>query len=223
MKLEYLLFNTIILGLPFMAHLFYRETLLGVSRELFLSVFVTSALFILHDHQVTNHWWSFNEKHLIGLKILKLPVEEVLFFPVVIFSSLVIWLNLRKIIPQEISFSWLNFLIFGFIIAFYLILFFWKRKPYLAFVVFANLSLILADRLFFEKPHLLSLRFLVFSILIFGLTFIFNLYLTKRPIVIYEEKILVQKRVLSIPIEDFLYGFNFLFLAVILYELFRGS
>lgn len=54
--------------------------------------------------------------------------------------------------------------------------------------------------------------------IVFGLILIFNSYLTVRPVVLYGEAYQMGYRILTIPIEDFGYGFTLMLFNVGLYE-----
>ena len=51
-----------------------------------------------------------------------------------------------------------------------------------------------------------------------GLILVFNGYLTARPIVLYGEAYQSGYRILTIPIEDFGYGFTLMLFNTLLYE-----
>lgn len=172
-------------------------------------------IFIFHDILVTNRWWKFNEKYIINkIKILNLPIEEVLFFFIVGFSCLTLWINLRLL---ELKLNLNFYLLYFFIFIYYLYIFLKFKKPYTKIVTSFYLFLITLD-LILKTKLILNNLFFIFLLIFFLLTLIFNLYLTKRPVVIYNQTFLSGKKILTIPIEDFLYGINFIYLLVIIYE-----
>jgi lycopene cyclase domain-containing protein len=63
--------------------------------------------------------------------------------------------------------------------------------------------------------------FWVFWIVVTGLMFIVNGYLTWRPIVIYNEAKMLGIRLFTIPAEDFLFGFTLIGLNLIIWEYFN--
>lgn len=75
------------------------------------------------------------------------------------------------------------------------------------------------DIYFFKTNLFKSLFFLKFLLIIFLLTLIFNYYLTSKPVVIYNNEFNLKLRILSIPVEDFIYGFSLIFLIIMIYEL----
>jgi lycopene cyclase domain-containing protein len=61
------------------------------------TVFLAAIPFIFWDLYALNrsHWY-FNLQNIIGIKILNLPLEEILFFFIIPQSSLLIWVALKK-------------------------------------------------------------------------------------------------------------------------------
>lgn len=220
MKIEYLIFNLIIFLSPFFSYILYSKIVYPKNFIYFLSMIISSLIFIYYDIKVNNKWWKFNKKYILNIKIFNLPIEEILFFFTVSFSCLVIWLNLNKTSIINIkNFQSLNFIFFIFIFIYYFYLYFKTKKPYPRFIFYLYSLLILLD-LILKINLFFRLEFLFFSIINFILTLIFNYYLTKRPIVIYNKKYKSNIKILTIPIEDFLYGFNFVYLLVLLTEFF---
>lgn len=65
---------------------------------------------------------------------------------------------------------------------------------------------------------ILNKRFWVFWSVMFVIIFIINGYLTWRPVVTYGNSFFLNARLLTIPIEDFLYGFSLLTGNIIIWE-----
>ena len=75
----------------------------------------------------------------------------------------------------------------------------------------------LADTLL-RTDLLLQLKTYVYLAIVSGLILVFNGYLTARPVVLYGETYQSGYRILTIPIEDFGYGFTLVLFNAILYE-----
>ncbi|GIW63752.1 MAG: hypothetical protein KatS3mg091_554 [Patescibacteria group bacterium] len=218
MKWEYFIFNLLILFFPILSSLFYKKVEYPLNLNFYLANIVTCLIFIIHDIKVTGSWWKFNKKYILGFKLIKIPLEELMFFPVVAFSCTTIWLNLKNLKPwfnlinlKIIIFFWI------FITSFFLIISLKTKKPYSLFTISLFIFLISLD--FFIKTNLIiNPTFFILILLVILLTFIFNFYLTKRPVVIYSRDKKSNINILTIPIEDFLYGVNFIYLLTIIYE-----
>lgn len=118
-KLSYILFNLTIIFLPILANLFYKKTIFPQITPFILSVSTVALIFIIWDIKVAEKWWFFNDRYILGIKIFKLPIEEILFFFTVPYSCLVIFLNLNYFITSKINFNFyyllmIIFLLFSF-------------------------------------------------------------------------------------------------------------
>lgn len=61
-------------------------------RALFTSLAVISFVYWIWDVlAAARGHWSFNPDYVIGIWILNLPLEEYLFFPIVVFVSIFVW------------------------------------------------------------------------------------------------------------------------------------
>jgi lycopene cyclase domain-containing protein len=61
-------------------------------------------------------------------------------------------------------------------------------------------------------------QFWIFVAVMFGFKTIVNGYLTWRPVVEYGEEFQLGIRLLTIPLEDYLYGFGLMGVSVVLWE-----
>ncbi len=96
MKIEYLLFNVIVLFFSTLGCLLYKNRSWPKFSAASISITLISGLFIIWDQFVTGWWWKFNDAYTVGIKFGKLPIEEILFFLIIPWSCLVIWENLKK-------------------------------------------------------------------------------------------------------------------------------
>ena len=185
--------------------------------NVFQALLVPLLIFITWDSLVTGRHWWFNELYVTNIRILKLPPGEWLFFISVPFSTLFIWDVLHtyfnKTYVKNSTFQiYLSVLFFSISIPLALI-----GKEYTALVCFIFSMVLMLDKLL--RTQVLS-RSLAFSyiLIIFLLMFIFNGYLTSRPVVMYDLQYQLNCKIYTIPIEDFLYGFSHLLLCTIIYE-----
>ncbi|MGB9883445.1 MAG: lycopene cyclase domain-containing protein [Microgenomates group bacterium] len=215
MKLEYLIFNLVIFISPFFAYLFYPQLIFAFNIKTLISISLSSFIFVLHDILVTNKWWYFNKKYILGFRIFNLPIEEIIFFFSVSYSCLTIYLNLLFLKTNTNQYLFL-FPFIVFIVYFYICLRY--NKPYIKTFFIFYLFLIFFDFFIAKTKLIVNFKFITFLIIVFVLTLIFNYYLTKRQIVLYNKKIITGVKILTIPIEDFLYGLTFIYLVTIIYH-----
>ena len=180
-----------------------------------IAIVIPAIPFLLWDALVTGAHWHFNPKYVSGIKIINLPIEEILFFITVPFACLFTWeMIIRRAKEKQIDMQ-------GFRLILYLALpagiyFFSIGKQYtgltLSFIFLANLvDQFLKTNLLFDK------RFYFYLLLIVIFTLIFNGYLTWRPVVTYGVEYQLDFRIITIPIEDFFYGISLLWMNTSLY------
>jgi lycopene cyclase domain-containing protein len=218
MIFEYLIFNIVIILGPILVYLFGTNKMVKPnSRSMIYAILIGAAFFVIWDELVIDYFWSFNREYIIGFLIGKIPIEEMLFFISVPFACLLLWVNyknyisnkiIKNFVPSLIALSFFlscTFLIYG--------------KVYSGTVFFVFFGVVIIDILL--KTNLFTKK--SFIIFIFGitnlLTFIFNLYLTARPVVLYNELIKTNINLITIPMEDFIYGMALIALVIIIYEM----
>ena len=92
--LAYLLFA--FLG-TFSLILFFRIHLSKKIKPILLSLICTAIVFSTWDIlAVTQKHWSFGWEHTLGIHIITLPLEEIIFFIVIPFFGIVIWEIIQK-------------------------------------------------------------------------------------------------------------------------------
>ena len=92
MKAEYFLVLLIAFAVPFIKSFSRELNFYKYPLRLLPTLAPPFAVFIIWDvFAVSRGHWSFNEKYITGLKIISLPVEEILFFLVIPFCALFTW------------------------------------------------------------------------------------------------------------------------------------
>ena len=220
MHLEYLIFNIVVMAGPLAFGSMKRFYFIDRWKYAFLSIGIVAIPFIIWDALVTNRHWWFSESYTLDLRLVYLPIEEIMFFITVPFACLFTWEMIKKYISdRNVAFG--NMVhILAFSLPLVGILLFLNGKEYTGLVMFSLFVAIMADKLL--KTNLVNQRcfyWYLTTIIIF--TLIFNGYLTARSVVLYGETYQLGLRVFTIPIEDFGYGISLLFLCTILYEKFK--
>jgi lycopene cyclase domain-containing protein len=196
-------------------------------KSLLISIFIVGTAYIIWDVIVTEiGHWAFNDDYLIGLRILGLPLEEILFFIVVPFACIFIYENLNYYIKRK---EWqLNNYIFILIaiiliaigIAFY-------EQGYTMVVMFSSAAFFLIAVTM--NPEILKYNLYWYYIILSFIPFIiFNFLLTSYPIVTYNPSAIWggdgwwNGRFLTIPIEDFFYNYSMLSFYFLVYFKFKN-
>jgi len=220
MKIEYMLFNFFILIFPLISAFFYKHAKKPLIIPAVISLLVSAFIFIGWDIAVTDYFWRFNQNYVLGIKLIKIPIEEVLFFFTVPFACLFLYVNFEKLFKSKTIIN-SNLLLTIIVIILFLGGYFFMLKRYYPAVVFLYLAIVWFFDLFFLKTRLTTkVVYWYFMVVVFFLTFIFNYYLTKRPVVIYNDSVNLNIRLLTIPVEDFIYGISLITTVLVFYHFF---
>ena len=214
-------------------------------KYVFISSLCTAIFFIYWDIKFTqNGYWGFNPDYLIGLNVLGLPLEEVLFFFVVPFSCIFLYETFllyvgkfgfnfilgtsdqskihsqvsKKSIQLSAFLNPLFFTVYCIALEIY-----WKYMPKQSYTKFVLLGLVILWSLFqfkffnksFKKYLIVYLIFLVPFYLVNG---VLTGSITPEPIVWYNEVRFSGVRVGTIPLEDHLYMFLHLISTIMIYD-----
>ena len=159
--------------------------------------------------------WGFNERYAGSLKILGLPLPEILFFAVVPFSCLFIFEVVKAYFKERSSKipRWIWFVLAALLVVLSVI---FHRQAYtLTVLLSVALFFILAAAL---QPDLLNSRQFWLAMLLTYVPFlIFNGLLTGIPIVVYNDAENWGIRVYTIPLEDFFYSLSLLGFNILVY------
>jgi lycopene cyclase domain-containing protein len=181
-------------------------------KPMLIAIAIPAIPFLLWDALVTGTHWHFNPEYVSGIKIINLPIEEILFFITVPFACLFTWeMIIRRVKEKQINLQWLRLLLYLALPAG--IYFFSIGKQYtgltLSFIFLANI----VDQ-FLKTNLLFDRRFYFYLLLIVIFTLIFNGYLTWRPVVTYGVEYQLDFRIITIPVEDFFYGISLLWMNI---------
>lgn len=193
-------------------------------KFLFPAIAFVAVPFLIWDHFFTSGGvWEFNEIYLSGFRIFSLPWEEIMFFITVPFACVFIYDCMNAYFPSNplvkhertITLSLLIILlIFGLI--------HYREMYTLTACLIAILSILwvkgrgeIAFLAWFYRAFLVVLiPFLLTDGILTG-------GYTDEPIVLYNHDHFSGLRLVSIPVEDFIYGFALLLQVNYLYVLFQ--
>lgn len=222
MKIEYLLFNIIVLAGPLIMSFEPNMRFIQHWRSVLIAIILPLIPFILWDSVVTGRHWHFNEVYTLDARILALPIEEWLFFMTVPYACLFLWSTLQYYEAQytflqgrKQSVTTVHLLLWCCIPAG--ILLFSNGAEYTGLVgialgLTAFFDIVVGTYIFSRK------MMLVFAPLYILANGIFNGYLTGRPVLIYNAAYQLDVRIGTIPIEDFGYGAALVALNIIIFE-----
>ena len=182
------------------------------------AILIVAVAFILMDMLYTHLGvWGFNPDYYLGFQIFNLPLEEVLFFILIpyacVFLHEVLKLYFPKIHLNKKNSNILSLLLLGMSVVLIVVTFPGLYSVYsLALTVLALLLALLLDK---EN----EMGYFYFSFLVMLIPFVIvNGFLTGsfagNEVVWYNNAENSSLRLLTIPVEDFGYGFGMLFLVV---------
>ena len=223
MKVEYLLFNLVIITGPVVSE--FSRRIRHVSRwrlKLLVSGIVMIPYIIWDAVVADSHWW-FNEAYTLDFRLLGLPIGEWLFFITVPFGCLLVWETLPHADSWLIRLKPLRY-VRGILYAALPvgIWIFSTGRQYTGLVLFCLGLVGLADMLL-DVNLLLQPKTYLYLGIVSVLILVFNGYLTARPVVLYGEAYQIGYRILTIPLEDFGYGFTLMLFNTMLYERLRTT
>lgn len=168
--------------------------------------------------------WSFNQNYITGIKLINLPIEEVLFFFIVPYCCVFIYECIRCYLPH-VKNRPIAHIILQLIAVVLLItgLLFYK-KLYTSYT-FIFTAIFIAGIYIFKKYFSTfdALSFLVAYIIILIPFLIVNGFLTAIPVVIYNSAQNLGIRIYTIPCEDAFYGMLLILMNIVIYEKLKSS
>lgn len=193
-------------------------------RAFFLAAFLVGSIFVLWDAWFTGMgvWW-FNEKYVLGVKILELPIEEIMFFVCIPFACVFTYYGLDKFFrldwkpfPEKI------FVVLSIILA--LCIAMYNEEKIYTFITFLTTGLSMFVLYFILKARWIGKASFIYLLLMPGFIGV-NGILTgtglESPIVNYNPKDFMGIRFLTIPLEDTVYGYEMILWNLYLFQKFK--
>ena len=220
MHFTYLLLNGITLLFPLLFSFENRVQYVKHWKFVIPAITVTAAIFLVWDYWFTRQGiWSFNHQYTLGLNVMNLPLEEVMFFFFIPFACMFIYVIVRELLvkPREPGEFRLFILVFSIVLFIIGSRDFSRTYTAAAFIGFSFMLLLLS----ILKVKFLQTFFLAYLIQLIPF-FIINGVLTSLPVVMYNSRFNSGIRAYTIPLEDFAYTGLLMLLNVACYEWFRS-
>ena len=189
-------------------------------KYIFPAMLIPALLYIVWDIYFTSQGvWSFSEKHITGIRLANLPLEEVLFFFIVPYCCIFIYECIRVYFPLLKNKKNADYFLKLFAIILLITGIIFHDKYYTSWTCIFNaafITLLYLCRNFFKEFDALS--FLVSYAVCIIPFLIVNGFLTAIPVVIYNNDENLGWRIYTIPLEDIFYGMLLVFMNIVLYE-----
>lgn len=221
MKYTYLLINILTVFFPVVLSFDKRVRFAKSWRFIWPGMAITSLLFLFWDVLFTVYGvWSFNNNYITGIKLLGLPLEEILFFLTVPFACIFIYACLNYYVKWQISYAAgkaVSNLLIGLSVALLILNY---SKLYTT-VTFGLLPVLLILLVYVYKADWLG-RFYAAYVVSLIPFYIVNGLLTSIPVVLYNDAQNLGIRVWTIPFEDHFYSMALLLMNVGFFEYFKS-
>lgn len=186
-------------------------------KYLFTSTTLVAIFFLIWDYFFTA-WgvWSFNEEYITGIKLLNLPLEEVLFFFTIPYACVFIYECILAYIAKDYLKKWALPITIAIMVLAAVVLLFNYGKLYTATTLIL-LGAYMMQLLVVNRAQWLGRFYLAYAIALVPFLIV-NGILTAKPVVIYNNLENLGIRIGSIPVEDTLYMMLLLLMNVAIYE-----
>ena len=169
-------------------------------------------------------WW-FNTDYTLGIVIAGLPIEEWLFFICIPFSCVFTYYCFDKFFKLDWLSGFNNMIVFATVIVCALVALLHHDKIYTLVTALATMLTVIYLH-FIARADWISKASLVYTVLMLGF-FPVNGVLTgtvlESPIVNYNPKDFLGIRLLTIPIEDAVYGYTQFLLVIYFFKKFKTN
>lgn len=181
---------------------------------------IPALLYIVWDIYFTSKGvWSFNEAYITGIKLINLPLEEVLFFFIVPYCCVFIYACIRSYFPSLVNKKTADLVLKLLAVLLMITGIIYSNKYYTGWTFIATGGFILILYLFrnyFKGFDAVS--FLVSFIICLIPFLIVNGFLTAIPVVQYNDAENLGTRIYTIPFEDTFYGMLLILMNIAIYE-----
>lgn len=178
------------------------------------AILIMGAFFIAWDvYKTLAGVWGFNPQYIVGSKLLYLPWEEWLFFLTVPFASIFIYECLNAYFPGDPLAKWDKPITIGLIIVCFALGLFHINKAYTSTTFILTGGFMLYHWCYVSNIYRTRFyrAFLVIMIPFLLVDGVLTGGFTQAPIVLYNPAEFMGIRILSVPVEDAVYGFLHLF------------
>ncbi len=218
MKGLYLILDLSTVFFPIVLSFDKRVSYINSWKNVFLASSIVAIPFLIWDIIFTaNGFWGFNPDYLIGIEILGLPIEEILFFWVVPFACIFIY-ECCKFYLHSITWKYFNWFVAVALLVYILVVNFYSVDGWYTMTVEISTLITLALWKWGRKRPLLGIAFVISLIPFLAINGILTGSFLAEPIVWYSESEFSGIRIFTIPMEDVLYSFTLIASTILLKE-----
>jgi lycopene cyclase domain-containing protein len=206
----YLWINILTISIPLIATFHPRFKFYSRWNALAPAIILPAVFFIIWDIFFTARGvWGFNPKHLSGIYLYNLPIEEILFFITIPYACMFTFDVLKENLTLKINYNLVNDIVFILALVLLITGLLNINKLYTS-TTFILSALFLLMHIYFFQSRYLDYFFLAYIIIYMFPFIIVNGLLTgsviNEPVVWYNNAENLGIRIFTIPVEDFIYG-----------------
>lgn len=226
MKFTYLLVNFFSVIVPFVFSFHSKIKFNKYFGAYFKANIISALCFLIWDVIFTQIGvWGFSNKYTLGIEVVNLPLEELLFFFCIPFACIFTYHCLTIYSRIEWNKKFENAFVIIFSLSIFLIGIINSKKLYTSVTFISTAALLILFKFIFKVDWLPKI-FSVYLLLLLPF-FIVNGILTgtglSEPVVWYNNSENLSIRLLTIPVEDIIYGFELIILTLFSYERFKSN
>lgn len=225
MKALYLLVNLFTIIIPFLFSFHPKIQFHKTWKEFFTASVLVGAVFVIWDSVFTSMGvWNFNPQYLLGIYFFGLPLEELLFFICIPFSCVFTYFCLDKFFNLAWNRQAENIFCIVFAVALIGVGTYFHHRIYTVVTMYSTAIVCLYLK-FGARVDWFGKAAFVYTILLIPF-FIVNGVLTgsgiDEAVVRYNPAHHIGFRILTVPVEDAVYGFELILLNLYFYKLFQA-
>ncbi|MFT5723414.1 MAG: lycopene cyclase domain-containing protein [Bacteroidia bacterium] len=206
--------------IPFLFSIFKLDFIL-YWRNFVLSTTIVAVVFLIWDAVFTQYGiWGFSEDYCLGFDVLKMPIEEWLFFFVIPYCSLFTHFAFYYAYPKVKLNKKVTISISMMLMALALVLVVSNYSKAYTVINFSFLLITIAIGVRY-KTALLQQFYISFMLILIPFILVNGILtgsFTETPVVWYNHSENLGIRILTIPIEDFGYAFTLLFGNLMIFD-----
>jgi len=221
MNFTYLIINGLAVLIPVVLSFDRKVHYYKRWKYLFPSILLTAAVFIAWDIAFTAKGvWGFNPRHLTGIHIFNLPLEECLFFVTIPYASVFLFDVFKAYLGKNLLTKSAPVISIILIIVLFVTAIIYHQQIY-TFITFISLAIILLILQFYQRVWYIGNFYFTYLINLIPFLIV-NGVLTgsyiEEEVVWYNSAEIMNIRLFTIPLEDVFYGMLLILINVSIYE-----
>lgn len=225
MKYLYLSIDLLVVAIPLLFSFHPKIEFHKKWRAAFMAIALVAVLFLFFDSIfISKNVWKFNPEFITGVYVYNLPIEEILFFICIPYSCLFTFYCLNRFYDISINYYADKILCIGISLCLIIAGIIYRERLY-TWTTFISSGLLFLYLRFALHVKWFGKAIVVYFILLLPFFFV-NGILTgmglSEPVVLYSEKANMNIRISTIPLEDFVYGFELFVLNLFFYLRFNS-